>query len=93
MSEAVYRLRILTNEGLFHEGDVVSLVAPGESGYFGVLASHAPLVAACVPGKLYFREPGGLARNFTVGKGFLEVLKNRVTLITEKITEAEKAPL
>jgi len=92
MSEAAYRLRVLTNEGLFYEGNVVSLVAPGALGYLGVLASHAPLVAACAPGKFYFREPGGIPRNFATGKGFLEVLKNQVTFFTEKISEAEKEP-
>jgi len=90
MNEAAYRLRILTGEGIFREDDIVSLVAPGVLGYFGVLAHHAPLVAACAAGKLRFRASDGREHHYRMGKGFLEVLKNNVTLFTETIAESEK---
>lgn len=90
MAVKAYRLKIITSEKVFYEGDVVSAVFPGEVGYLGVLAHHAPLVTTCVPGSLYFRDVGGEERYYQVEKGFLEVLKNNVTLLTEKVSEAKE---
>ena len=42
----LYRLKILTLEKSVYDADVKSIVAPGADGYFGVLAQHAPLIAA-----------------------------------------------
>ncbi|HNV86493.1 MAG TPA: hypothetical protein PKL97_05955 [Candidatus Omnitrophota bacterium] len=91
MSEKNYRFRILTGEGIFREDHIVSLIAPGELGYFGVLADHAPLVAACSAGRLEFRTPDNRKHHYRIGKGFLEVLKNQVTIFTETIAETETA--
>ena len=91
MIEKNYPLRILTSERVFYEGRVVSLVAPGELGYLGVLANHAPLITTCVPGTFRFREPEGKVRLFKTGNGFLEVLRNEVTFLTEEISEAEES--
>lgn len=88
--EKSYQFRIITQEKLFYEGEIVSSIIPGEAGSLGVLANHAPLVTTCVPGKLYFREPDGTEKNYLVARGFLEVLNNQVTLLTEKISELEK---
>ena len=37
--------------------NVTSVVAPGSSGYFGVMAGHLPLVAALKPGLLEYLDP------------------------------------
>lgn len=89
MSEPSYQLKIITSEKVFYEGTVVSTVAPAELGYMGILAHHAPLVATCVPGKLYFREPDGTEHNFQMDSGFLEVLNNQVTILTKQIQPLE----
>lgn len=83
-----YKLRILTPSEIFYEGEVVSTTAPGEIGYLGIWAHHAPLLTRCVPGKLYFRSEDGAESRFAIGSGFLEVLKNQVTLLTDSIRAA-----
>lgn len=92
MAEPSYKLKIITAEKIFYEGTVVSTTAPAELGYMGILAHHAPLVATCVPGNLYFREADGTEHNFQMDSGFLEVLNNQVTILTKKI-HAQETPV
>ena len=68
--------------------NVTSVVAPGTSGYFGVMADHLPLVAALKPGLLEYLDANG-ARNFVyVGGGFVEVKNNRVTVLADEASSA-----
>ncbi|MDD2752560.1 MAG: hypothetical protein PHN59_05445 [Candidatus Omnitrophica bacterium] len=79
---------ITTPEKTIYEGKAVSLIAPAELGYLGVLANHAPFMANTVSGKIIIREASGQALTISVqGKGFLEVLKNQVTLLLSNASE------
>lgn len=87
MTGKPYVLKIITSEKIFYEGDAVSSIFPGEAGYLGVLADHAPLATPCVPGRLYVRDRAGLEYRYQIGGGFLEVLNNRVTLLVDEIPQ------
>jgi len=77
-----FKLTIITPEKTFFEGTVVSMVAPCELGYLGVLANHAPLAANTLAGKIRIKKDSGEWVTFySKGKGFLEVFKNNVTLL------------
>ena len=75
-------LSIVTTEKIVYEGRVVSLVAPAQLGYLGILANHAPFIANTVSGKIIIKKDSGQVLTILAqGKGFLEVLKNQVTLL------------
>ena len=79
----LFSLSILTPEKKIFEGEVVSLIAPAELGYLGVWADHAPLVANLSSGNISFRkkeEDTPVVFEYK-GDGFLEVFKNKVTLL------------
>ena len=78
-----FSVKIITPTAVIYEGEAVSLVAPSETGYFGILADHTPFVANLVAGRITVKEPsGGLPRAFdSKGSGFLEVLENNVTVL------------
>ncbi len=64
--------------------EAVSLVVPAELGYLGVLADHAPLLAHLVRGKIILRPDTNQVKIFQMnGQGFLEVAKNKVTVILD----------
>ncbi|MBI4550468.1 MAG: F0F1 ATP synthase subunit epsilon [Candidatus Omnitrophica bacterium] len=86
-----YALKIITPDGAMYEGPVTSAVVPGEAGYFGVLANHAPLATTCAPGNLRFRDASGIEHEYRVGEGFFEVIHNRATLLTETFSETSQA--
>lgn len=87
MPEA-FKLRMFTLEKVVYQGSVVSLVAPGVEGYFGILAHHAPLVAALKPGKLSTKDERGAESIYAVSGGFLEVSANSVVVLADAIEHA-----
>ncbi|MCX5800074.1 MAG: ATP synthase F1 subunit epsilon [Candidatus Eisenbacteria bacterium] len=84
----VFHLRMLTLEKVIYEGNIISLVAPGLDGYFGVLAHHAPLIAALKPGKLSLKaDERSAERVYAVSGGFVEVSANSAVLLADAIEE------
>ena len=80
-------LRVLTDEGLALQEEAVSVRAPGEIGYLGILYNHAPLVTTLKPGKLTWRTLGGEPHERLIGDGLLEIVKNRLTIFTNRLQE------
>ena len=80
-----FLLKIVTPTEVFFEGQAVSVVAPGALGYLGILHNHAPFITTVSKGNLTFRDPGGRTQTFKVEGGFLEVLNNRVLVLTDKV--------
>ena len=82
---ASYELDIVTPSGSIFSGPVERLQAPGSEGSFGVLAGHAPMIAALEVGSLRFGEGGGGEddRTLACSGGFVEVRGDRVTVLAE----------
>ena len=83
--EPTYRFKILSPKAQILDEDVVSVVAPGEAGYLGVLAHHAPLITALQPGQLEIRDADQKETIFAVSGGFLEVSENRATILADAV--------
>ena len=71
---------------------IESIVVPGVDGYFGVLYNHAPLLSTLGSGELKVTDKDGTTKHWQVEGGFVEVLRNRVSVLTTKIEEVEKKP-
>ncbi len=91
MAKTPYHLSIVTPAGRSFEGEVVSLIFPGEDGAIGVWAHHAPMLAAMRAGTLSFEEAGHaeVEKHFAVGSGFAEVSDNRATLLVDSCEAAQ----
>ena len=91
MSNKPFQADIISPQNLVYSGAVVSLVAPGELGSFGIWAGHAPLISKLIPGTIIIKETSGKILRFHSGAGgFLEVMKNQVKVLVD---QAEKIPL
>lgn len=84
-----FQLTVLTPVRTLLDEQVDSLVAPGSEGYLGVLANHAPLLTALVPGKLTVRLASGGTSVFALSGGFLEVSANRSSILADAMEEPE----
>ncbi|MBR61207.1 MAG: ATP synthase F1 subunit epsilon [Dehalococcoidia bacterium] len=82
------RLDIVTAEKLVYSDEVSSVVAPGAEGQLGILPNHAPLLTSLMPGELKVLKDGE-ETNIAVSGGFLEVLKNVVTVLADTAERAE----
>lgn len=82
-----YLLSIVTPNGKIFEEQIESLAAPGVGGFFGVLAGHAPMVAAVRNGPLTLKN-GDLERYYSISTGILEIDgQNRVILLCDYVLE------
>ena len=88
MADGSFTLKVVTPTEVFFEGPVVHVLAPGAVGYLGILKDHAPFLTTIGKGDLTFRGPDGISRTLKVEGGFLEVLKNRVLVLTDKLEAA-----
>lgn len=82
--EKSFRLSVLTIDKAAFEGDVVSIVAPGSMGSFGILVGHAPLVSSLERGKLKLRYLDNREEFIAIRGGFLEVnMKGDVIILAD----------
>ncbi|KJS68512.1 MAG: ATP synthase F0F1 subunit epsilon [Peptococcaceae bacterium BICA1-7] len=82
MAETTERLEIVTPEKKVFSGDVRFVVIPGELGQLGILANHAPLMSGIKVGLVKVEQEGKTFK-IAVSGGFVEVAKNRVTILAD----------
>lgn len=80
---------VVTAERVLFSGEVDLVLAPGVEGQLGILPHHAPLITALLPGELILRR-GDEEIVFAVGGGFLEVVRNKVTILADSAERAEE---
>lgn len=82
---AVFKLRVLTPEKIFFEGETEQLIAKTTSGYVGILKGHAPYVASIVPSEMKIKI-GSEFRSAAISDGVVKVSEdNAVTVLTSAV--------
>ena len=76
---STFDLSIISPEGQAFENKVESLVAPGILGSFGILANHAPMVAALKKGIIKVKDQAR-EHYFVVDSGVVEVASDHSVL-------------
>ena len=87
-------LEIVTAERQVYSDQVNGVVAPGIEGELGILPHHAPLLTILQPGELRILKEGEEDTSMAVSGGFLEVMANRVVVLTdaaERVEEIDEA--
>jgi F-type H+-transporting ATPase subunit epsilon len=81
------KVAVITPEATVFEGEADQVVAPAWNGSLGILRGHAPLMALLGSGTLRI-DHGGSSESYTVSGGFLQVVDNTVTVLSEHATAA-----
>jgi len=81
MPDKVFHLEVITPERSAVDDDVLSVQVTATDGQMGVLARHAPLIAAIAAGPLTYTDSNGESKELLVGDGFTEVLNNRMKVL------------
>ncbi|HKM57759.1 MAG TPA: ATP synthase F1 subunit epsilon [Chthoniobacterales bacterium] len=79
---AKLQLEIVTPEAKVFSEEVDMVVLPGAEGELGVLPLHVPLMTRLLPGEVRITQ-GQKQVELVVGNGFIEVLPNRVSILTD----------
>lgn len=78
----MFRLKIVTPDQVFYEGDASMVELTTTVGQIGVYANHIPLTGIIAPGVLKIHEEGGVKKASLIS-GFLEILPEAVTIMAE----------
>ncbi|MGA7524394.1 MAG: ATP synthase F1 subunit epsilon [Acidobacteriaceae bacterium] len=83
------KVRLVTPDRILVDQAVEAVEVPAKNGYIEVLRGHAPLLAEIGAGemRLHGGESGDL--RYTVARGFVEVLPDRVTILVEYAQKPE----
>ncbi|HEX7117863.1 MAG TPA: ATP synthase F1 subunit epsilon [Longimicrobiales bacterium] len=77
---------VISPERAIFEGEADAVVAPAWDGEVGILRGHAPMMVLLGSGDVRIRR-GDLEQRFSVSGGFLQVVDDVVTVLSER-TEA-----
>jgi len=86
---ATFHFDLVSPEKLAFSGEVDQVDVPGVEGDFGVLAGHAPVVAAVRPGILTITT-GGARQKIIVLGGLAEVSENGLTVLADVATSTQE---
>lgn len=75
-------LKIISPERNVFQGEVESVLVPGEVGEFEILKNHAPIISTLVEGRVVYSVEAKKKTLHILG-GFVEVKKNEVYLCVE----------
>lgn len=85
-----FTLHLLGADRLFYEGQCYSVTVPASDGQYGVLAGHANLITAIVPGELTFTVPGDEPVTVAVAAGIMKVEDNDVLILVDSVLRPEE---
>ena len=86
---ATFHFDLVSPEKLAFSGEVDQVDVPGVEGDFGVLAGHAPVVAAVRPGILTVTT-GGTQQKIIVLGGLAEVSEKGLTVLADVATSLQE---
>jgi F-type H+-transporting ATPase subunit epsilon len=82
-------LEIVTPEKIIYQGDVDEIYVTTADGEIGILPHHVNLFTKLIPGELKLKV-SGKEQYMAITSGFLEVNKNKVTILADYAVHAEE---
>lgn len=86
---SLFQLEIITPDRVVLNTQVRSVQLPGVLGSFGVLARHAPMIAALAVGPIRVVHDNGDVEFIASGAGFAEVTGDRVLVLSQTAERAD----
>ena len=78
------QVTVISPEASMFDGEADAVVAPAFDGQVGILPNHAPFMTLLGEGTLTVRR-AGIASRFSIRGGFMQVVDNRVRVVTEHV--------
>jgi F-type H+-transporting ATPase subunit epsilon len=88
--ENKFEVEVLTPEGEVFDGEVRQVSTRTAVGEVGILANHAPLLAALRPAELRLHVSDSETKTFAQAHGWLQVFGNRARLLVEEAIPPEE---
>lgn len=85
-----FKVKLVTAEKPYFEGDCVELQVPAYDGMMGVMYDHAPFVTKLGTGVATIKIDEGNTTKFAMQNGFIQIAENDVTVLAERIATANE---
>ena len=85
-----FQVHILAADRTLYEGPCVSLTIPASDGERGILAHHASMMAAIVPGMVCWQQPGERMQLAAVSPGMVKVENTEVLVLVDSAERPEE---
>lgn len=83
-----FQVDVVSPEAKVWSGEATFLIARTPEGEIGVMAGHEPVMGALETGAVVVTGVDGSTTTIGVHGGFLQILDNQVTLLTDRATVA-----
>ena len=80
--EKMFRLKIITPDRIFYEGEADMVEMSTSNGDVGIYKNHVPTTFILIPGVLNIHQDGEM-RQAALHSGFAEILLDQVTVLAE----------
>lgn len=89
-----FGLNIVSSDKDFYHGRGTSIMLPAKDGQISILAHHADMMVAIVPGEMRFKPADSQEwKTAIVGNGFAQIINNRVTVLVDSCEYPENIDL
>lgn len=85
-----FYMNILASDHVFYKGRVQTMILPTHDGEFALLAHHADMIISISEGELKFCTENGEWHQAVVGRGFAQMINNRVTVLVDTAERSEE---
>jgi len=82
--DRTFRLKVMSPDRIFYEGDVTMLELATSEGEMGIYAGHMPLTAVLMPYTMKIHEDGEI-KKAALHSGFVQILADSVTVLAEAV--------
>lgn len=89
----MFHLTIVTPEDTVYERDVKMIVVPGQSGQFGILKDHRPIISKLTIGGIKITREDDSEEMFFLSGGYLEFCDNKATILADLVENIEAIAL
>jgi F-type H+-transporting ATPase subunit epsilon len=79
----ILKIRILTPEKEFYNGEIIELVSENELGKFGILPNHIAMITTLKPSITTFKTTDGKKLEAFISTGVLKVNNNEVEILCD----------
>ena len=79
-----FQVDVVSPEAIVWSGEATFIVARTTEGEIGIMADHEPVMAALATGAVKIESDGSDDVTIGVHGGFLQILNNQVTLLTDR---------
>ncbi|MBR3772555.1 MAG: ATP synthase F1 subunit epsilon [Clostridium sp.] len=82
MADKYFKVKVISPDRVFFEGEADFLELKTSEGDIGILAGHIPLTAIIAPGVMKITKDGEI-KEASLLEGFIEILPDQVTILAE----------